>query len=355
MDHISYFGYGLWHSLYGIVKFWSLEPVSKVALSAAANGQQLTVLQRRRLEKRKQEELEQGAANSKQPPSSFTRSPRRLYCQCVLWNGIIFAVSIAAFQGLLLPLVGWLVEKVVETPETSFLMVIYKFLEFAFDCLWLLPLFLIGKIVNAIWYQDLADVVYYQKRSGVVSYTGMGQTFANLLFGLIIQTIVLIQAWLFSLVPFLGWPISLVHHALLCSFYCFDYRWTSEGRRMTDRIAQLERHWPYYCGFGLLLAIVFVEIESIFLRGCVFSLLFPVFIVSSMVCNLPTIISPQTNQPTVVIFSEIPVLTPAARLTDIAFRKFITKAKTSAQKQHHQHTGSSQGSSSTSGSDQTPR
>jgi len=118
------------------------------------------IAKRRALERREKERLRE-TSGSKQKKTEPTIMERTLKC-CVL-NGGVFGVSLILFENLLLPLVQTLLYIILAgSQERADALWSYTqpVLSVAFSTLWVLPFFLLSKIVNAIWFQDIADLAF---------------------------------------------------------------------------------------------------------------------------------------------------------------------------------------------------
>jgi len=168
---------------------------------------------------------------------------------------------------------------------------IEKVLSTIFNSLWLLPLFVVSKIVCSFWFNEVAENCYFVTYKKVVQPQSISVFIADLLFSIIVQLVFLIQCAIINCFPIFGvnYLLNLVHCSLLHAWYAFEFKWINFGWDVTSRLDQLHTFWPYYVGFGLPMHLIMNELVDYLsdykkgiLSGCLFSAFFPILIVSAI-------------------------------------------------------------------------
>jgi len=277
-------------------------------------------LQRRERDRRGGAE---GTKPTKKEPNILERTVK-----CCLLNGAVFAMSILFFENVFLPFIKKaLLLCLTGSQKSADLMWSYTepVLTVAFSTLWVLPFFLLSKIVNAIWFQDIADLAFRSSAGRPLVSLSISVMIADTVFSVVVEVIFLVQGKVCSLLPIriLGAALNLTHQCLLHSLYSFEYKWFSQGLELHKRLDYIESNWPYFLGFGLPLAVITSMPENQIMAGCVFSVLFPLFIVSG---NQAAVIS-SPGVPTLNIFS------PTIMLSNAVFSRTISARSSSQQAQ----------------------
>lgn len=74
---------------------------------------------------------------------------------------------------------------------------VWNFIQFilsrTFEVVWVLPLFLLSKIINALWFQDIADSAYKYRKGRPTLIPNISKLIADVLFSLLVQFLFLIQ------------------------------------------------------------------------------------------------------------------------------------------------------------------
>lgn len=165
-------------------------------------------------------------------------------------------------------------------------------LQTTFDSLWVLPLFLLSRLVNALWFQDIGNLAYKYSIGRPKPIPSLSTFIADNLFSFIIQALFLVQATMLSLTPLpapLPDALYIFHMCLLYSLYSFEYKWVQMGWPLHQRLQYLESNWPYFLGFGLPLSVITYCPNDFFISGSVFAIVFPLFIIAGNEAEVSTV------------------------------------------------------------------
>jgi len=265
------------------------------------------IAKRRAMERRERERLREtsGSKPRKSEPNILERTVK-----CCLLNGVVFAMSIILFESLVLPLLQTILTLLGGSRAEAMWSYTEPVLSVAFSTLWVLPFFLLSKIVNAIWFQDIADLAFRSSQGRPLVSLSISVMIADTVFTIVVEIIFLVQGKVFSMVPIkiLGSALNLLHQCLLHSLYSFEYKWFSQGLSLHKRLEYVETNWLYFLGFGLPLAVITSMPESQIIAGCVFSVVFPLFIVSgnqAMIVSSPGVPALNIFSPTIAISNAV--------------------------------------------------
>lgn len=241
--------------------------------------------------------------------------------QCCILNGGIFWMSIFLFENYIIPGLQSFTHFVFNVlsgtaPQQSLWLWRWMgpFLSYLFSALWVLPLYWLSKPLNSLCYQEIADSAYRHTRGRPLGFLAtfrnkslsshISKTVADFFFSFLLQLFFLVQAMLVSFLPVIGPALGLCHMCLLYSLYTFEYKWVNMGWTAPKRLSYVESNWPYFVGFGLPMAVLTSLAPSFIISGCVFAILFPLFIISGNEAKVE-----ETNQVPVRVFSVVIWLT----------------------------------------------
>ncbi|XP_014678610.1 PREDICTED: etoposide-induced protein 2.4 homolog [Priapulus caudatus] len=262
-------GMGVLHKLYDT-------QIEEVEVKKEATS----VLARRREAAKAESEKTTSATPKSNPPKLFHR-----IIQCCALNGGVFWLSIVIFYKLVLPFLHFvthffLSEAALHSTVWSY---VAPSLSYTFSALWVLPLFLLSKIVNSLWFQDIADAAYKKTRGKPQLMPSVSRLIADILFSLLVQALFLVQVSVAVVIRVRPRSSVLGRIGESCCLMHFSrsFRLPFPGWEVQKRISYIEMHWPYFIGFGLPLAVLTALPSSLVVSGCVFSILFPLFIISA--------------------------------------------------------------------------
>ena len=150
---------------------------------------------------------------------------------------------------------------------------------------WIWPLYAISLILNALWYQGIAECMRKfsskskQRRNVFI-------IISEEIHRIIVATLFLLQTSMTYHVPYIGPCLSFLLLSLLYSYYTFDCVWQQRDVSFGDRIQRIEEQWSYYLGFGLPCVLLTFWLPQLISYG-VYALLYPLFLISAHIVQAP--------------------------------------------------------------------
>ncbi|XP_062128982.1 etoposide-induced protein 2.4 homolog [Drosophila sulfurigaster albostrigata] len=220
----------------------------------------------------------------KAEPQAEKKIAKKLFKCCIL-NGGFTWLSIVLFESVLLPTLKFCLTIFYGTQSDTLPFVwswLHPILSLLFGMMWVLPIFMLSKIVSSLWFADIANAAYRVRKGRPQLIPSISKLVADFLFSMVVQMLFLVQSMLVNLVPvkYVGSTLCFVHLCLLYSLYSFEYKWFNMGWELHRRLTYIEKNWPYFFGFGIPLTVLTNMSSSVIVSSCIFSIFFPLFILS---------------------------------------------------------------------------
>jgi len=205
--------------------------------------------------------------------------------QCIGLNCIFFVGWLTFFNLVIARLLRWLLPAFVARPSVD------AVVNVLYTCVWVFPMIVVSLILNARWYQHIADASFRvldgkekkQVKKDVVA--GPFQILVTELYRVFLFGAYICMMKAMALVPAVGSVFSFILSCFLVSMYSFEYIFSYKTWTSKERMSYVERHWIYFLGFGApcsgLCAIVAREAPQ-FLDTALFSCLFPFLILMAI-------------------------------------------------------------------------
>lgn len=219
-----------------------------------------------------------------QQPQGEKKIAKKLF-KCCMLNGGFTWLSIVLFENALLPTLKFCLTIFYGAHSETLPVVwgwLHPILSLLFGMMWVLPIFMLSKIVSSLWFADIANAAYRVRKGRPQLIPGISKLVADFLFSMVVQMLFLVQSMLVNLVPvkYVGSSLCFVHLCLLYSLYSFEYKWFNMGWELHRRLTYIEKNWPYFFGFGIPLTVLTNLSSSVIVSSCIFSIFFPLFILS---------------------------------------------------------------------------
>ncbi|XP_054710749.1 etoposide-induced protein 2.4 homolog [Uloborus diversus] len=200
--------------------------------------------------------------------------------------GALFYSSIKFYEKMMLEYGLQYLESVVEFDYVAGIRFLYYILNCILFFSWILPLFIVSRLLNYAWYQEIADLTFESTKGKKNTSFGFSFSLADQFTSIFIQVFFLAQGYAIISMPIpfaVKQLLSVLHLSILYSLYAFEYKWVQEGLPLNKRLSYIEKRWPYFIGFGLPLAILTSCVSTYLESIIVFSTFFPMYVFSSTV------------------------------------------------------------------------
>lgn len=219
--------------------------------------------------------------------------------KCFVLNGVIFLGSIFFFNHITLPTLHFFLGKSFfalnyrdnngDVSDIQYSPLITKILDtivaLTYQLLWVYPIFVLSFVLNAIWYQEIADKAFRMYHGPPINSRRTYPSILNVMAGEIYRALLfmnyLIVATLVYVVPIIGPIISFMYFCWIYAYYSFEYKWINQGWSLEQRIGYFEERWSYFAGFGFLFTVITFFVDQ-FLSAGVFALFFPLYIIMAI-------------------------------------------------------------------------
>ncbi|CEF67078.1 Etoposide-induced protein 2.4 homolog [Strongyloides ratti] len=144
------------------------------------------------------------------------------------------------------------------------------------------------RILSILWHSDVSNTALRYRGVTSSDSSPFSVKAADFIFTIVFELIFNIQTVFLKYFPcpvVINNILIFIHSSLLNSLYSFEYYWMALGWNTQRRIATIENSWPYFVGFGAILAFASTFSESTVINGCIFASLFPFFIISGYLNN----------------------------------------------------------------------
>eukprot|EP01025_Chloroclados_australasicus_P006485 TRINITY_DN12090_c1_g1_i1.p3 TRINITY_DN12090_c1_g1~~TRINITY_DN12090_c1_g1_i1.p3 ORF type:complete len:259 (+),score=16.83 TRINITY_DN12090_c1_g1_i1:36-779(+) len=195
-----------------------------------------------------------------------------------------------------------------------------QLLLYMYDILWLLPGYVIILCMNTFWFLQLARAAYASihneeaskkpsQRGGTMVVAEEVVRFA-IVTGFYIEVVIvkMLLSWIGS-----GWIGQVIYAILLSwvySYFLFDFRWALEGKPLYVRLAIFHKGWPFFCGFGSVIAVIsslLGQYYSVFYDAGSAYALIPFFILTAISCDQTLYMKGDVGQLPIFSMAHVPI------------------------------------------------
>jgi etoposide-induced 2.4 mRNA len=203
----------------------------------------------------------------------------------------------------------------------------FLFLNIIYLIIWEYPIYIISLFLNNIWHHKISKIVFIlnnlnDKDNFIWNYKNILSNITDEIYYKILYILFLIQIYLSSFIPIIGYFISFCLISWLYSYYCFEFVWRIKKMNLLQRIHYFQNHWIYFLGYGMFLSINSF-LWNIFISNGLFSLFIPFYII------LATISTPRRikNNNKIFIIENLPIFYIPIKLNNFILKILFYKNK----------------------------
>jgi len=206
--------------------------------------------------------------------------------QCFVLNGLVFLGSIFVMEHVLSPLFSFLL---FDAESNVWAHQVDSAFVGLYQLLWVYPIYMLSFLLNAMWYQDIADVAFVIHGSKVrkdgYSIKRYLAVVTEEIYHALLLLFFMLQVGLLSMIPWVGPLLTAICVCWLYALYSFEYKWQHQQWPLETRLAFFEERWPYFLGFGFPLTLLTIVWPK-FVGAGVYAFVFP-FCIILAICAKP--------------------------------------------------------------------
>lgn len=263
------FARGLYYNVSLGHLFWKKEEPFVEPVQETDEPLPMTELARRRAKVRKKE----GADQQPTPKRREVKTVRGVLFWMIRNNLCISVLMLGMAQGVI-PVLFSLFTRDLMRKNQVLEMVVNRLVMI----LWMVPIFMICKISNTFWMNDLSSLAY-QDTMGKPVQSELTLQISDLVYSTIMQVFFFVQVSATAWIPVKIQHINiaeLVLTAIMYSMYAFEYKWMNMGIGVQKRMDLIDRNFAFHLGFGLPLALATLYFENFWIGATLSSIFFPV-------------------------------------------------------------------------------
>jgi len=209
---------------------------------------------------------------------------RSRFRDCFILNGVLILFVYFVYSSFISSHIHSLLNWKLHTPFNAAIVTLVEFfLNICFWCVWMIPMYILSIILNALWYEGVANgsyhlYVYHTRNTHHhLKPKGLNVILTELIYRNLVFAAFIAIAFLFYWIPYVGGVIYFLSLCLIYSVYCHEYKWKNKGWELQKILSYFETRWLYFIGFGTPMTLLSFFFDYM-ISYAVISLMFLIFI-----------------------------------------------------------------------------